>query len=51
VLQSVFDALSVLRTRGEQTPDGQVRLSVPELSHLLTGMLWRGWHSLEHLLH
>ena len=43
--------LSVLRARGEKTPDAQVRLSVPELRHLLTALLWRGWHGLEHLLH
>jgi hypothetical protein len=35
----------------KKTPDAQVRLSVPELRHLLTGMLWRGWHGIEHLLH
>jgi len=35
----------------KKTPDAQVRLSVPELRHLLTGVLWRGWHGLEHLLH
>ena len=34
----------------KKTPEAQVRLSVPELRHLLTGMLWRGWHGLEHLL-
>ena len=42
--------LSVLRARGENTLEAQVRMSVPELRHLLTGMLWRGWHGLEHLL-
>jgi hypothetical protein len=35
----------------KKTPNAQVRLSVPELRHLLGGMLWRAWHSLEHLLH
>ncbi len=35
----------------EKTPDAQVRLSVPELRHLLTALLWRGWHGLEHLRH
>jgi hypothetical protein len=35
----------------KKTPDAQVRLSVPELRHLLTALLWRGWHGLEHLLH
>ena len=34
----------------KKTPDAQVRLSVPELRHLLTWMLWRGWHGIEHLL-
>ncbi len=43
--------LSVLRARGEKTPDAQVRLSVPELRHLPTALLWRGWHGVEHLLH
>jgi len=43
--------LSVWRARGEKAPHAQVRLSVPELRHLLTGMQWRGWHGLEHLLH
>src|ERR1022692_1552355 len=35
----------------KKTPDPQVRLSVPELRHLLTALLWRGWHGIEHLLH
>ena len=35
----------------KKTPDKQVRLSVPELRHLLTALLWRGWHGIEHLLH
>jgi hypothetical protein len=35
----------------KKTPVAQVRLSVPELRHLLAGMLWRGWHGIEHLLH
>jgi hypothetical protein len=26
-------------------------LGVPELRHLLTRMLWRGWRGVEHLLH
>jgi SRSO17 transposase len=43
--------LSMLRAHGEKTPHAQVRLSVPERRHLLTRMLWRGWHGLEHLLH
>jgi hypothetical protein len=43
--------LSVLRARGEKTLEAQVWLSVPELRHLLTAMLWRGWHGVEHLLH
>jgi hypothetical protein len=34
-----------------KNPDGQVLLSVPELRHLLTHLLWRGWHGVEHLLH
>jgi hypothetical protein len=28
-----------------------MRLSAPELRHLLTALLWRGWHGIEHLLH
>ena len=32
----------------KKTPDGQVPLSVPELRHLLTHLLWRGWHGVEH---
>jgi len=44
--------LSVLRARGEKnSKNAQVRLSVPELRHLLTALLWRGWHGIEHLLH
>ena len=43
--------LAFLRARGEKTPGGQVPLSVPELRHLLIHLLWRGWHSVEHLLH
>jgi hypothetical protein len=43
--------LAILRARGEKTPDGQVSLSVPELRHLLTGLLWHGWHGVEHLLY
>jgi len=43
--------LSVLRARGEKIPHAQVRRSVRELRHLLTAMLWRGWHGVEHLLH
>lgn len=36
---------------GEKTiPAGQVPLSVPELRHLLTHLLWRGWHGVDHLL-
>ena len=35
----------------KKTPNAQVRLSVPELRHLLTALLWRGWHGIEHLLH
>ena len=35
----------------KKTPDAQVRLSAPELRHLLTALLWRGWHGIEHLLH
>ena len=35
----------------EKTPDAQVRLSVPKLRHLLTALLWRGWHGLEQLRH
>jgi hypothetical protein len=35
----------------KKTLDAQVRLSVPELRHLLTALLWRGWHGIEHLLH
>src|ERR1017187_1617061 len=34
----------------KKTPGGQVPLSVPELRHLLTHLLWRGWHGVEHLL-
>jgi SRSO17 transposase len=46
-----FAALVKLRSRGEKNSSGQVPLSVPELRHLLTHMLWRGWHGVEHLLH
>ena len=42
---------AILRARGGKTPGGQVVLSVPELRHLLTHLLWRGWHGVEHLLH
>ena len=42
--------LAVLRSRGEKNLPGQVPLSVPELRHLLTHLLWRGWHGAEHLL-
>src|ERR1035437_9857331 len=35
----------------KKTPNAQVRLSVPELRHLLTALLWRGWHGIEPLLH
>src|ERR1039457_7314067 len=35
----------------KKTPNAQVRLGVPELRHLLTALLWRGWHGIEHLLH
>jgi hypothetical protein len=35
----------------KKTPDAQARLSVPELRHLFTQLLWREWHGLEHLLH
>jgi len=31
-------------------PTRRVRRSVRELRHLLTAMLWRGWHGVEHLL-
>ena len=41
----------ILRARGEKTPGGQVPLSVPELRPLLTHLLWRGWHGVEHLLY
>jgi len=41
----------LLRARGEKTPDAQVRLSVPELRHLLAALQWRGWRGLEHLPH
>src|SRR5271163_3952139 len=34
----------------KKTPDAQVPLSVPELRHLLTRLLWRGWHGVDHLL-
>jgi hypothetical protein len=43
--------LAVLRARREKTPGAQVPLSVPELRHLLTHLLWRGWHGVGHLLH
>jgi SRSO17 transposase len=43
--------LSALRAREEKTPHAQVRLSVPELRHLLTALLWLGWQGIEHLLH
>lgn len=46
-----FAALVTLRSKGEKSPIGQVPLSVPELRHLLTHQLWRGWHGVEHLLH
>ena len=32
--------LAVLQARGEKTPAGQVPLTVPELRHLLTHLLW-----------
>jgi len=35
----------------KKTPAGQVPLSVLELRHLLTDLLWRGWYGIEHLLH
>src|ERR1017187_10418181 len=35
----------------KKTPNAQVRLGVPELRHVLTALLWRGWHGIEHLLH
>src|SRR5271165_6489010 len=44
-------ASRTLAGNSQKTPDGQVRLSVPELRHLLTALLWRGWHGIEHLLH
>ena len=43
--------LVILRARGEKTPAGQVPLSVPELRHLPTHLLWREWYGVEHLLH
>jgi hypothetical protein len=43
--------IAVLRARREKTPDGQVPLSVPELRHLLTHLLWGRWCGIEHLLH
>ncbi|HEY5214688.1 MAG TPA: IS701 family transposase [Acidobacteriaceae bacterium] len=42
--------LAVLRGRGEKTLPGGVRLSVPEVRHLLTRLLWHGKHSLQHVL-
>ena len=38
--------LAVLRGRGEKTLPGGVRLSVPEVRHLLTRLPWHGKHSL-----
>jgi hypothetical protein len=35
----------------KKTPGAQVPLSVPEMRHLLTQLLWRGWHGVEHLFH
>jgi hypothetical protein len=35
----------------KKTPRGQVPLGVPELRRLLTHVLWRAWHSIEHRLH
>jgi hypothetical protein len=43
--------LSVLRARGEKNSRRASEARVPELRHLLTALLWRGWHGLEHLLH
>jgi SRSO17 transposase len=43
--------LAILQARGEKTPDGQVPISVPELRHLFTRLLFRGWNGVEHLLH
>jgi hypothetical protein len=34
----------------EKTPGAQVPLSVPELRHLLTHLLWRGWHGVDNSL-
>ena len=50
-LSSPDTVLAILRARGEKAPDGQVPFSVPELRHLLTRLLWRGWRGIEHLLH
>jgi hypothetical protein len=43
--------LTVLRARSKKPIPGQVPLRVSQVRHLLTRMLWRGWHGVEDLLY